>query len=53
MNIESGVEAYRRSTKPPPDAQFSLKTRDELGTGVPFKARALVAASAVENSMKQ
>lgn len=32
--------AYRRSTKPPPEAQFSLNTRDELGTGVPVKLRA-------------
>ena len=32
--------SYRRSTKPPPEAQFSLKTRVELGTGVPFRLRA-------------
>ena len=44
---------YLRSTKPPPEAQFSLKTRVELGTGVPFRLRAFWAASAVANSMKQ
>ena len=45
--------SYRRSTSPPPEAQFSLKTRVELGTGVPFRLSAFCAASAVENSMKQ
>jgi hypothetical protein len=46
-------KAYRRSTKPPPEAQFSLKTRVEFGTGVPFRLSAFWAASGVENSMKQ
>lgn len=44
---------YRRSTRPPPEAQLSLKTRDELGTGVPFRVRAFWAASGVVNSTKQ
>lgn len=44
---------YRRSTRPPPDAQFSLNWRELLGTGVPLRPSALVAASGVANSTKQ
>lgn len=47
------VRTYRRSTRPPPEAQFSLKARVEFGTGVPFKLRALWAASVDANSTKQ
>jgi hypothetical protein len=46
-------KTYRLSTKPPPEAQLSLKTRDELGTGVPVRVRAFWAASEVANSTKQ
>lgn len=44
---------YRRSTRPPPEAQFSLKARLELGIAVPLRERAAVAASLVGNSTKQ
>lgn len=44
---------YLRSARPPPVAQFSLKTRFVLGMGVPFRDRALVAAAGDEKSTKQ
>lgn len=44
---------YRRSTRPPPEAQLSLKERLLLGTCEPFMLRALVAASGLWNSTKQ
>jgi hypothetical protein len=50
---EDSEETYRRSTNPPPEAQLSLKTREELGTGVPVNWRAFWAASGVLNSTKQ
>lgn len=53
LGYRTESSTYRRSTRPPPEAQFSLKTRCELGTGVPFRARAFCAASGVGNSMKQ
>jgi len=45
--------AYLRSARPPPVAQFSLKTRLVLGMGVPFRERALAAAAGEEKSTKQ
>ena len=47
------METYRRSTRPPPEAQFSLNARLELGIAVPLRDRAAVAASLVGNSTKQ
>jgi hypothetical protein len=38
---------------PPPEAQLSLKRRDELGTVWPLRLRALEAASVEGNSTKQ
>jgi len=47
------VDSYLRSARPPPVAQFSLKTRLVLGMGVPFRERALAAAAGEEKSTKQ
>jgi hypothetical protein len=43
----------RRSAKPPPDAQLSLKGREVLGMMLPLRVKALAAASGLEKSMKQ
>lgn len=48
-----GEMAHLRSARPPPVAQFSLKTRLVLGMGVPFRVRALAAAAGEEKSTKQ
>lgn len=45
--------SHLRSARPPPVAQFSLKTRLVLGMGVPFRERALAAAAGEEKSTKQ
>lgn len=46
-------KSYLRSARPPPVAQFSLKTRLVLGMGVPFRERALEAAGGDAKSTKQ
>lgn len=43
----------RRSARPPPDAQLSLKGRDVLGIMEPFNERALAAEAEEAKSMKQ
>ncbi len=51
----TGMEnsTHRRSARPPPEAQLSLKGRCELGIMEPFRVRALAAAAGLVKSMKQ
>ena len=51
--LYSGPRSSLRSAKPPPEAQFSLNGRCELGICCPFKPRALAAAWGDEKSTKQ
>ena len=45
--------AYLRSARPPPEAQFSLKGRLELGISWPLRVNAFAAAAGVGKSTKQ
>lgn len=45
--------SYLRSASPPPEAQFNLKGRLELGMMVPFNANALAADAGLVKSTKQ
>lgn len=44
---------YLRSANPPPEAQFSLKGRLELGMIEPLSVNALAAAAGLLKSIKQ
>ena len=46
-------DSDRRSARPPPEAQLSLKGRDVLGIMLPLRDRAFAAAAGEEKSMKQ
>jgi hypothetical protein len=46
-------DSDRRSARPPPEAQLSLKGREVFGIMLPFRDRALAAAAGEEKSMKQ
>jgi hypothetical protein len=50
---DSNAITYLRSASPPPEAQFSLNGRLELGMIEPFNVKALAAAAGLWKSMKQ
>jgi len=53
VNTSRRDNAHLLSAKPPPDAQFNLKGREEFGIGLPLKVRALAAAAEEVKSTKQ
>ena len=46
-------DSDRRSARPPPEAQLSLKGRAVLGIMLPFNDRAFAAAAGLAKSIKQ